>query len=433
MITGNPITKILMRPWGSNKEKTIFNKYTGPENDLSKQLKFNSKTGKINEILDQPSSSNDRCSMYHDVAYTVAQNVGKNNKDIKRLKHIADDKWLKCFRPRTPYDMLAYSAIKSKKTLGLGMGNFNMEDLSNELNKPVINKFERKKVIVNHIDEIHSCDLVDMQKYSRMNKGYKYIFTNIDIFSKYAFAFPIKSKTIKEIKSCFQKIFKERKPKYIWSDQESSFFSKEMLKFFEDNNVKIYHTYSNLKAVIIERFNRSLRELMMKKFVKNNNTVWYNILPELIKTYNNRYHRTIKMKPINFNKTNEKCIKNTVYNYDIVNKKPKYKINDLVRISLRRRELFDKPTGNIKWSEKLFKVYKINKSNVISYHLKDMNDEIIKGIFYERELQLTKNTTGEYVIEKILKTKGNQMYVKWRGYSNTFNSWVNKYDIKKYL
>ena len=79
-----------------------------------------------------------------------------------------------------------------------------------------------------------------------------------------------------------------------------------MLKLFEDHNIKIYYTHSNLKAVIIERFNRSLRELMMKSFVKSNNTVWYNILPELIKTYNNRYHRTIKMKPINVNKTNEK-------------------------------------------------------------------------------------------------------------------------------
>ena len=259
-----------------------------------------------------------------------------------------------------------------------------------------------------------------MVKFSKVNRGYKYIFTNIDIFSKFAWSFPLKTKTIKEIKSCFQKISKQRKPKYIWSDQESAFFSKEMLKFFEDHNIKIYYTHSNLKAVIIERFNRSLRELMMKKFVKSNNTVWYNILPELIKTYNNRYHRTIKMKPINVNKTNEKHIKNTVYNYDITNKKPKYKINDLVRISLKRRQLFDKPTGNIKWSEELFKIYKINKSNVITYQLKDMNDEIIKGIFYERELQLSKNTTGEYIIEKILKTKGNNIYVKWRGYSNNF-------------
>ena len=142
-----------------------------------------------------------------------------------------------------------------------------------------------------------------MVKYSRVNRGYKYI------FSKYAWSFPLKSKTIKDIKPCFEKIFKERKPKHIWSDQEPAFFSKEMLKFFEDYNIKIYYTYSNLKAVIIERFNRSLRELMMKSFVKNNNTVWYNILPELIKTYNNRYHRTIKMKPININKKMKNTLK----------------------------------------------------------------------------------------------------------------------------
>ena len=242
--------------------------------------------------------------------------------------------------------MLAYSAIKSKKSLGLG-NDFTMEDLSEELNKPVINKFPRKKIIVNYIDEIHSCDLVDMVKYSRMNKGYKYTFTNIDLFSKYVFSFAIKSKKISDIKPCFQKIFKERKPKFVWSDKESSFFSKEMLKFFKDN-VKIYYTNSNLKAVVIERFNRTLSELMMKEFVKNNNTMRYNILPKLIKIFNNRFHNTIKDKPININKSNEKYIKNTIYKYNITNKIPKIKINDIVRISLKRRELFDKPSDNIK-------------------------------------------------------------------------------------
>ena len=173
-----------------------------------------------------------------------------------------------------PWGSFAIKQIINTKQR-LGMGNFTTEDLSNELNKGVINKFERKKVIINHIDEIHSCDLVDMTMYSRRNKNNKYIFTNIDIFSKYAWVFSIKSKKISGIKPCFQKIFKERKPKYIWSDKESSFFSKEILKFFKDNNVKIYYTHSNLKAVFIERFNRSLRELMMKSFVKNNNSVYY--------------------------------------------------------------------------------------------------------------------------------------------------------------
>ena len=308
-----------------------------------------------------------------------------------------------------------------------------MNDLSEELNKPVINKFPRKKIIVYYIDEIHSCDLVDMQKYSRMNKGFKYIFTNIDVFSKYSWSFPIKSKTIKEIKPCFQKIFKERKPKFIWSDKESSFFSKEMLKFLKDNNVKIYYTSSNLKAVVIERFNRSLRELMLKEFVKNNNTVWYNILPKLIKFYNNRYHNTIKMKPFDVNKSNEKYIKNIIYKYNITNKIPKFKINDIVRISLKRRELFDKPSSNIKWSEELFKIHSIDKSNVISYKIKDMNNEIIQGIFYEKELQLSKmKEDGLYIIEKIIRKVGNKYLVKWKRYDDSFNSYVNNNDIVKY-
>ena len=142
-------------------------------------------------------------------------------------------------------------------------------------------------------------------------------------------------KKIQDIKPCFEKIFKNNKPKFIWSDKEPAFFSKEMQKFFKDNNVKIYLTNSHLKSVIAERFNRSLRELMMKHFVKNNNTIWYNILPKLIKIYNNRYHSTIKMKLIQVNKNNEKYIKENIYTYNKTSKNPKFKINDLVRISLK--------------------------------------------------------------------------------------------------
>ena len=404
-IISNSISKNLLKPWGSNSNPNslrskLFNKYTGPGNPVEKQVDFHPYTSQIYKVHDPPSSNNDRCSMLHDIKYTVAENVGQNPKDVKNRKLDADKKWLNCFKPRTPYDMLAYSAIKSKKTLGLG-NNFTMEDLSNELNKPSIQKFERQKVIVNHINEIHSTDLVDMTQYSKINKGYKYIFTNIDVFSKIAYAFPLKSKKIQDIKPCFEKIFKNNKPKYVWSDKEPAFLSKEMQLFFKNNNVKIYNTNSHLKAVVVERFNRSLRELMMKEFVKNNNTVWYNILPKLIKIYNNRYHSTIKMKPIDVNKNNEKYIKENIYTYNKTSKNPKFKIGDLVRITLKRRDIFDKPSGNIKWTEELFKIHSINKSNVITYKIKDLNDEIIKGIFYERELQKTKNTSEVSVIEKI--------------------------------
>ena len=205
-----------------------------------------------------------------------------------------------------------------------------------------------------------------------------------------------------------------------------------MKKFFKDNDVKIYHTNSHLKAVVIERFNRSLRELMMKEFVKNNNTIWYNILPKLIKIYNNRYRSTIKIKPIEVNKNNEKYIKENIYTYNKTSKNPKFKIGDLVRISLKRRDVFDKASGNIKWSEELFKIYSINRSNVITYKIKDLNDNIIYGLFYQQELQKTKNTSEVYIIEKIIRKNKNKYLVKWRGYSNDFNCWIDKDDVVKY-
>ena len=435
-IISNPVSRNLLKPWGSfakegSLRSKLFNKYTDPGNPIEKQVDFNPYTGQIYKVYDPPLSNNDRCSMLHDIDYTVAENVGKNPKDVKNRKLEADDKWLDCFKVKTPYDMLAYTAIKSKRKLGLG-NNFTMEDLSQELNKPTINKFERQKIIVNHINEIHSTDLVDMTQYLKINKGYKYIFTNIDVFSKIAYAFPLKSKKIQDIKPCFEKIFKNNKPKYIWSDKEPAFLSKEMQQFFKDNNVKIYHTNSHLKAVVIERFNRSLRELMMKHFTKNNNTIWYNILPKLIKIYNNKYHSTIKMKPTEVNKSNEKYIKENIYSYNKTSKIPKFKINDLVRISLKRRPIFDKPSSNIKWSEELFKIHSINKSNVITYKIKDLNDEIIDGIFYEKELQKTKNNSEIYIIEKIIRKNKDKYLVKWRNYSNDFNSYVDKNDIIKY-
>ena len=213
-IISNPISRNLLKPWGSNANPNslrskLFNKYTDPGNPIEKQVDFHPYTGQIYKVNDPPSSNNDRCSMLHDIAYTVAENLGQNSKDVKNRKLDADKEWLDCFKVRTPYDMLAYSAIKTKKTLGLG-NNFTMEDLSNELNKPSIQKFERQKVIVNHINEIHSTDLVDMTQYSKINKGYKYIFTTIDIFSKYEYAYPIKSKKIQDIKPCFEKIFKKQ-------------------------------------------------------------------------------------------------------------------------------------------------------------------------------------------------------------------------------
>ena len=69
---------------------------------------------------------------------------------------------------------------------------------------------------------------------------------------------------------------------------------------------------------------------------------------------------------------------------------------------------------------------------MITYKIKDLNDEIIEDNFYEKELQKTKNTSQVYIIEKIIRKNKNKYFVKWRNYSNEFNSWIDKDDIIKY-
>ena len=241
-VISNPISRNLLEPWGSfskpnSLRSKLFNKYTDPRNPIEKQVDFHPYTGQIYQVHDPPLSNNDRCSMLHDIDYTVAENIGQNAKDVKNKKLEADDKWLDCFKVRTPYDMLAYSAIKTKKTLGLG-NNFTMENLSNEFNKPTIQKFERKKVIVNHINEIHSTDLVDMSQYSKFNKCYKYLFTNIDVFSKYAYAFPLKTKKYKILNLVLKKYLKKTNQITYGQIKKAVFYLKKCKRFSKTITLK---------------------------------------------------------------------------------------------------------------------------------------------------------------------------------------------------
>ena len=428
VITGNPITKNLLKPWESNKEKTIFNKYTRPGKLVEKQVDFHPLTDQIYKVNDPPSSNNDKCSMFHDIKYTVAENIVRDSKDIKSKKLKADKEWLNCFKPRSPWDIAAYTAIKSKKTLGLGVENDN-KILSDELHKPKRKNYLRRKIIVNHIDEIFAADLVEMQKFSKMNKNYRYLLTCIDIFSKFAFVIPLKDKKGITIKNALERIFQKRKPKFLWNVNGKEFYNNQVNDLLEKNNIKLYSTNnSEIKSSVIEQFNRNFKNMMYKKFTENNNTIFYKIIDKLVNEYNNKYHRTIKMTPVEASiKINEKKIKE-IYNFEKTNKIAKFKIGDHVRISLDKN-IFEK-SYETNWTEEIFVIYDIKYSNVPYYYLKDLNGEKLDGTFYEQELQKTNLTL--YVIEKIIKTKNDKIYVKWRGYNNSFNSWIDKKDIMKY-
>ena len=144
--------------------------------------------------------------------------------------------------------------------------------------------------------------------------------------------------------------------------------------------------------------------------------VYFDVLNDFVNKYNNTVHKTLKMKPLDV--TDNSCAE---YNKEFDKKDPKFKAGDHVRIS-KYQIIFAKGyTPN--WSE-VFVINKIGNTVRWTYVINDLNEKEIIGSFYENELQETNEK--EFRIEKVLKRKGDQLYVKWKEYNNSFNSWINK-------
>ena len=145
--------------------------------------------------------------------------------------------------------------------------------------------------------------------------------------------------------------------------------------------------------------------------------VYIDKLDDIVDEYNHSYHTTVKMKPA--------VVKDNAYinaDKEINNKDTKFKVGDRVRIS-KNKNIFAK--GYIpNWSEEVFVIKKVKNTVPWTYVINDLNDEEITGTFYEKELQ--KTNQEEFRIEKVIRRKGDKLYVKWKGYNNSFNSWIDK-------
>ena len=277
------------------------------------------------------------------------------------------------------------------------------------------------------IDETWQADLIDMKNYSHFNKGYNWLLTVIDNVSKYAWAFPLKRKTKAELNAAFKKLFSEgRIPKNLHVDRGTEFYNADVKPMLQLQNINMYSTFSEIKASIIERFNRTLKTKMWKRFSLQGNYKWYDVLPELIAEYNNTIHRSIGMKPKDVTSSHEENLVKLLNKSNCKAKKPIFKIGDHVRVS-RLKPIFEKGyTPN--WSPEIFTVVKVQKTKPVTYKLKDYQNQQLDGGFYEFELLRVKNP-DIYLIEKVIRKRGNQVYVKWLGFDSTHNSWIEKSDM----
>ena len=179
----------------------------------------------------------------------------------------------------------------------------------------------------------------------------------------------------------------------------------------------MYSIHNAEKFVFAERFIRTLKTKIYKYLTSISKNVYIDKLDDIVNEYNNTYHRTIKMKPVD--------VKDNTYidfKKEVNDKDPKFKVGNHVRIS-KYKNIFAKGyTPN--WSEEVFVIKKVKNTVTWTYVINDLNGEKIIGTFYEKELQ--KTNQQEFRIEKVMKRKSDKLYVKWIGYDN---GWIDKKDL----
>jgi len=300
------------------------------------------------------------------------------------------------------------------------------------LHAPVRKNFPRKQYYVSGPNELVQMDLADMQNVAKYNDGYRYILCAVDAFSRYATCIPVKNKTGPIIAEAITKIFKSMKIVFVHcqTDLGTEFYNQYVKQVFEKFRVNHYSVHSEIKAALVERFIRTLKEKIYKYFTAENTYRYIDVLNDLVHSYNHSIHSTIKMAPVDVNDNNVNQVWQTLYGRKSTTKtKCKLQPGDYVRVSKYKHKL---EKGYLpKWSREIFIVDHCIKSSPVTYKIKDWNGDPIKGIFYIQELQrVFASKKKTYLIEKVLKRKKGWIYVKWVGYPPSMNSWVRRQSVQ---
>lgn len=295
------------------------------------------------------------------------------------------------------------------------------------LHRPVAKKFPRRKTFAKGINDLFQADLADMRNLASYNGGFGYLLTCIDVFSRYAFAVPIRDKRGSTVSVAFEKIFEERVPNMLQTDRGLEFLNYQVQSVFRKNDVRHYFSLNDdIKAALVERFNRTLKSRLYRYMTHHRTNRWIDVIQDVVDSYNRSRHRSIGMAPIDVVPEKEDEIARRLY----PPKPPlkyKYNVGDRVRIA-RYKHVFQK--GYLpNWTEEIFAIYDRYPTYPVTYGLRDLAGEDIKGKFYEQEIQkVVKSDEDVYEVEKILKTRKRggkiESYVKWKGYPDKFNSWV---------
>jgi transposase InsO family protein len=257
------------------------------------------------------------------------------------------------------------------------------------LHKPIRKVFPRRMTITPFLNYMYEADLIDLSKYAKENDNNKFILNIINCFSRYAYSFPIKDKSAAIILKAFKLFFKINKVpfKKLFTDFGKEFWNADVQTLLKRKGITHYRTFTEIKAGIIERFNRTLETRLERYFTFANHHRYIDVLPQLVYSYNHTRHSSTLFPPALVNEKNEDQVWKNLYSkyYEQPIGKPVFKIGDKVLLS-RIKKLFSKGFHK-NFSPEVFTIYDINmKSRPIVYYIKDKNNERISGSMYKEEL-----------------------------------------------
>ena len=181
-----------------------------------------------------------------------------------------------------------------KKNSGATVKNENIsnKELAEELNKPFVRKFNKRKVQSLFMDSIWGSDLADMQLISKFEKGIRFLLYVIDIYSKNAWVIPLKDQKGITITNAFQKILKESnsKPNTVCVDKGSKFYNRSMKSWLEKNDTKMYSTHNEGKSIIAEKFKRNLKNKVYKYMTLVTKNVYIDKLDDTVNKYLSKHY-----------------------------------------------------------------------------------------------------------------------------------------------
>ena len=260
-----------------------------------------------------------------------------------------------------------------------------------------------------------------MQLISKFNKEFRYLLYVLNIYITYEWVIPLKDKKGITVTNTFQKILKNsnRKPNKTRVDKDSEFYNnKSMKSWLEENGIKRYSTHNEGKPVVAERFIKNSKNKTYIYMTSVSKNVCIDKLDDIINKYNNAYHSTNEMKPVNV-KPNT-CIDS---GKEVHDKNPNFKIGDNVRISKYKNVFAKRYTPN--WLEEVFAIKKVKNTVPWTYVISDLKGEGIVGTFYEKELQKKIKNKKEFTFKKVMRKK--EISYILNGKVMIFhNSWVDK-------